>query len=236
MPFSLGIWDRLPVQTQKKILRISHPAWLGTLHRTSPVSSRWGFDRGTPIDRYYIYNFLTQHRSHIRGNVLEVGRLDYTVRLGSDVEECEVLDNNPSNSKATLIADLEKPLDIPSNQFDCLIFTQVFQYIFNLKPCLEELHRILRPGGVLLATLPCVSRIDTSYGVEKDCWRFTGSACQRLFGSVFGKENVLIESYGNVLSCITFLEGIAYEELSRRELDKKDPLYPLIIGVRTIKI
>lgn len=235
MPVSLGIWDRLPDRTKRILTRLLHPSRLGSLRRTSPISTKWGKDRGTPVDRYYIDQFLDQNKQHIHGRVLEVGAKTYTDRFGTDVSRCDVFDKNPANTEATLFGDLEMPLEVQSNQFDCLLLTQVLQFIYYLPPCIAELHRILRPDGALLATLPCVSRIDPSYGIEKDYWRFTASACQRLFEESFGVGQVLVESYGNVLSSIAFLEGIAYEELSTRELDVKDPMLTTLIGVRAVK-
>src|SRR5207248_3252340 len=38
---------------RRGLRRLSRPAWLGTLRRTRPLSDVWGFDRGTPVDRYY---------------------------------------------------------------------------------------------------------------------------------------------------------------------------------------
>ena len=37
--------------------RVTRPAWLGTLRRTRPLSADFGYDRGTPIDRYDIERF-----------------------------------------------------------------------------------------------------------------------------------------------------------------------------------
>src|SRR5665647_257801 len=107
MPISLGIWDRLPSTAQMKLRRLLQPAWFGSLRRTSPLSNRWGIDRGKPIDRYYIEQFLQQQCKDIRGRVLEVGNRIYTDRFGSDVDQIDVLDNIPENPHATLFIDLE---------------------------------------------------------------------------------------------------------------------------------
>ena len=56
----------------------------GSLRRLSPISSVWGLDRGRPLDRYYIENFLESHRTDVRGRVLEAGNNAYTVRFGDD--------------------------------------------------------------------------------------------------------------------------------------------------------
>src|SRR6185503_10982321 len=50
----------------------------GNLRRLTPISRVFGFDRGTPVDRYYIENFLADNASDIRGRVLEVGDDSYT--------------------------------------------------------------------------------------------------------------------------------------------------------------
>ncbi len=56
----------------------------GSLHRLKPVSRLFGFDRGQPIDRYYIEHFLQSHVNDIRGRVLEVGDRDYMCKFGGN--------------------------------------------------------------------------------------------------------------------------------------------------------
>src|SRR5829696_1913433 len=77
--------------------RLLSTAWLGTLHRQRPLSDNWGFDRGTPVDRYYINKFLDKYRSDITGRVLEVKDSGYTDRYGSNLTGSDVLDIDPSN-------------------------------------------------------------------------------------------------------------------------------------------
>jgi hypothetical protein len=45
----------------------------GDLRRLQPVSREFGYDRGLPIDRYYIERFLEAHRWDIYGRTLEIG-------------------------------------------------------------------------------------------------------------------------------------------------------------------
>ena len=45
----------------------------GDLRRLKPISNHWGFDRGTPIDRFYIDQFMSAQAQAVRGRVLEVG-------------------------------------------------------------------------------------------------------------------------------------------------------------------
>ena len=221
-------------QRQQILQRWRQPARLGTLRRTRPLSNHWGYERGTPVDRYYIEQFLTLHRSDIHGRVLEVKDSAYTDRYGLGVTQRHVLDIDPANPRATLIADLSAADAIPSEEFDCFVLTQTLHFIYDVRSALEHACRILRPGGVLLVTLPAISKL--AHGHEQtDYWRFTPASCVALFGSVFGAQNVTIYPNGNVLAAIAFLAGMAREELTQAELNDADAEFPTLIGVRAVK-
>lgn len=217
----------------QRFRRLSRPAWLGTLRRTTPLSDSFGYDRGTPVDRYYIEKFLKEHRQDICGHVLEVKDSGYTDQYGTAVEQRDVLDIDSSNPKASIVADLAAADSIPSDSFDCFILSQTLLLIYDVRAAIAHAHRILRPGGVLLATVPAASRICIS--LQADYWRFTVASCSALFGEVFGSDHITVTSHGNVLSAIAFLTGMAYQELSARELDAHDDYIPLIITIRAVK-
>jgi len=223
--------------TASKLLqRVSHPAWLGTLRRTTPLSNFWGFDRGTPVDRYYIERFLEQYRNDIRGRVLEIKENGYTIKYGHDISVSDVLDIDPANSRATIRADLTAADMIPGNTFDCFILTQTLQLIYDVSAAIKQAHRLLRPKGILLVTVPVVSRIVPKHGLKTDYWRFTVASCNSLFSDVFGPDHVTVKSYGNVLTSIGFLAGMASEEFSRQELEMNDDYFPLIVTIRATKL
>lgn len=223
-----------PLRWRKRLQRVRHPAWLGTIRRTKPLSNHYGRDRGTPVDRYYIEQFLAAEHAAIRGRVLEVMNRDYTVRFGDAVDSSDVLDIDPGNPDATIIADLTAADAVPTGSFDCFILTQTLQYIYDLEATVAHAHRILRPGGTLLCTVPVVSRIDRLQ-LESEYWRLTAAACSRLFGDVFPSNNVAVRERGNVLAAVAFLVGMAAEELSRRELERDDPFFPVLVTVRATK-
>ena len=204
------------------------------LWRTTPLSDYWGSDRGTPVDRFYIERFLEQNRHLIRGRVLEIKQPHYTERYGTDVRECDVLDVDPANGRATIVADLASADAVPDDRFDCFILTQTLQFVYDLRAAVAHSHRILRPGGVLLCTVPCVSRIEPG-SVGREYWRFTRASCERLFAEAFGSANVVVASHGNALTSIAFLAGMAREELRTRQLERADAHFPLIISVRAQK-
>lgn len=223
-----------PLRWRKRVQRVRHPAWLGTIRRTKPLSEHYGRERGTPVDRYYIEQFLAAERAAIRGRVLEVMNRDYTVRFGAAVDSSDVLDVDPGNPDATIVADLASADAVTTGSFDCFILTQTLQYIYDLKAAVTHAHRILSPGGTLLCTVPVVSRIDRR-ALGSEYWRLTAAACSRLFNDVFPPNSVAVRERGNVLAAVAFLVGMAAEELSTRELEQDDPFFPVVVTVRAKK-
>jgi SAM-dependent methyltransferase len=214
---------------------------LGSLRRTTPISSSFGSDRGQPIDRYYIENFLCLHGEGsgvIRGRVLEIQQVWYARQFGGKerVEHIDVLDIDPNNRDATVVADLADAPALPSNAFDCVICTQTLNLIYDIQAAVRTLHRILRPGGTALVSIPGIAQIFHPIGgLSSDRWRVTASSAETLFEETFGRSDVTVEVYGNVLSTAAFLYGLAAEELTPSELDVRDPDYQLIICVKATK-
>jgi len=223
-------WPELRMALRRRL----YPARLGSLGRTRPLSNSWGHERGSPVDRYYIESFLADNREHIRGRVLEVKDSTYTRRYGTEATG-DVLDIDATNPNATLVADLTAADSVPGDQFDCFILTQTLQFIFDTRAALRQTFRLLRPGGVVLATVPAVSRIDPNTGLTADYWRFTAASCRVLFEQVFGPGQVRVRSYGNVTSAIAFLAGAVQEDLSPGQLSATDEYFPVVIAVWAMK-
>jgi SAM-dependent methyltransferase len=205
----------------------------GPLRRTTPVSAHYGYDRGTPIDRYYIEGFLHEHREAITGHVLEVKDDTYARGYGTGSSIVDVLDIDPTNKNATIVGDLTHLSSVRDDTFDCFILTQTLQFIYDVEAAVAEAHRVLKPAGVLLATVPFVSRVDPHLRIGKDYWRFTAAACSSLIGARFG--STIVKSYGNVLTSVAFLTGLAVEELRQDELDYHDADFATLVAVRAQK-
>ena len=216
--------------------RRRRPPDLGDLRRVTPIDPNWGFERGTPIDRVYVERFVGSHASDIRGRILEIAAPDYASRFGTGVEQVDVLMATEGNPQATIVGDLTDAPHIPSDAFDCAIVTQTLQFVWDVRAALATLHRILAPGGVLLATVPGLTKIsppeDEEYG---EWWHFTARSARRLAEEAFGDGNVETEAFGNVLSAAAFLYGLAASDLREEELDARDRLYEVTIGVRAVK-
>lgn len=210
-------------------------ARLGDLRRLTPFCIHWGALRGLPVDRYYIENFLDRHRADIRGRVLEVGDPTYTRRFGGEhVERSDVLHVDADAPEATIISDLESGEGIPSAAFDCIILTQTLQLIFNVPAAIQTIQRILRPGGVLLCTVPGITKTGDKDWGSTWYWSFTALSVQRMFEAQFGRERVEVKAHGNVLTAAAFLYGLACEELTPEELNHRDPAYEVLITARVV--
>src|SRR5262249_31537577 len=118
-----------------------------------------------------------------------------------------------------------------SDTFDCAIVTQTLQLIYDVRAALHTLRRILKPGGVLLATVPGMSQTSphADWG-ERWAWGFTRVSARGLVVEAFPGGTVEVEAFGNVMSAIASLHGLAAEELAHH-----DPEYQLSIGIRAQK-
>jgi SAM-dependent methyltransferase len=209
----------------------------GALRRTKPISRDWGFDRGVPIDRYYIEGFLEEHAAAIRGRVLEIDTNMYTRMYGGDrVQRSDVLHLSERKPGVTIVGDLANAGQIPDGAFDCVILTQTLQLIYDVRAALRTVYRILGPGGTLLATVPGISKVARDAADRwGSYWGFTTLSARRLVAEFFPPDGVQVHARGNVLAAIAFLHGVAAGELRRAELEAEDPEYEVLVTVRADK-
>jgi SAM-dependent methyltransferase len=207
----------------------------GSLRRTTPLSEYFGFDRGLPIDRFYIERFLTSFADDVRGRVLEVQDPAYTRRFGGEaVTASEILDINSENPHATIVADLEVAGSLPAERYDCVIFTQTLQYLREPEAALGNVWKALAPGGVGLLTAPSLSRIDPDLAAV-DRWRFTVRGLEELVRRACPGAEIDVRGFGNVLVTVAFLMGLAAHELRQGELEHQDDHFPLVACARMAK-
>lgn len=224
MPGAIPVARRLRRRVRRTLVR---PSW-GNLRRMVPFSPWYGVERGLPVDRIYISQFMDSHAQDIRGEVLEVLDSQYTERCGGDrVRTRHVVDIDPSNPRATWVADLSEPTSLPEEQFDCIILTQTLQFLGDLSATWANLRRALRPGGVLLLTVPVVTLVEfTQNGT--DYWRIPPDGLRALLTRAFPGAEVEVRGRGNLLTSIAFLLGLAAEDLQPQEFELDDPKYPLV--------
>jgi glycosyltransferase involved in cell wall biosynthesis len=209
---------------------------LGDLRRTMPFSKAFGYDRGGPVDRYYIEGFLKENAAYIHGRTLEIGDNAYTLAYGGNqVIKSDILHIDNANPRATIIGDLSRADHIPSEQFDCIILIQTLHLIYDFHAAIKHCARILKPGGSLLLTVPGISQVDYGEWGDTWYWSFTGKAVHKLLCECFDPRDIRVQTYGNVLTATAFLYGMGQEEITYAEKDEHDPHYQVIVAARAVK-
>jgi len=222
-------WGKTPAGSSPRVGAVD----FGDLGSTRPISLDFGFDRGTPVDRYYVEAFLARHAADIRGRVLEIGDAHYSRRFGgANVTHQDVLHVSRKVPDATLVGDLTEPGVLPAGTFDCIVLTQTLHLIYDMKAALAQVHRGLAPGGVVLLTVPGISQLDRGDWNKTWCWSLTPYSARRLFEELFDENELEVSCHGNVFAATTFLQGVALEEVDRQKLDEVDLAYPVTITVR----
>ena len=113
---------------------------------------------------------------------------------------------------------------------------QTLLFIYDVNAAVASLHRALRPGGRVLVTVPGISQmVPQDREIWGQYWSFTVDSLGRLFGDVFGLENVEIESRGNVKTAVALLHGLSIDDLRSQDFEHDDPDYPVILTVVAVR-
>jgi hypothetical protein len=226
--FELAVQDDDVVAVSLRPVRAYCPIvpWLEV--PDEPLDDNHGQTRGTPIGRSYIHDFLSGHRDVIRGAVLEVGDDRYTRVFGDgQVTKATVLDIDPTNTAATLLADLSVSGSLPTAEYDCIILTEVLHLLMSPSTALTNCFDALVPGGTLLLTVPVLKRLAPS-DARSDYWRFTPAGTELLLARHW-RGTFTVASYGNLRACVNFLLAHVEEEVNADDLMRPDPRFPLTV-------
>jgi SAM-dependent methyltransferase len=209
---------------------------LGHLRAPVPIARWFGWGRGKAIDRVFIEHYLAAQSAYIHGRVLEIGDNEYTVTYGGDrVQQSDILHFDEKNPQATFIGDLSSCDHIPDALFDCMILTQTLHLIYDIRAALNNAHRLLKPGGSLVATFPGISQIsDPEWGATW-CWGWSSGQAASLLESAFPGGDVEVQALGNRLAAVAMLHGLVAEEVPLEQLLSTDGACAFLIGAVAVR-
>ncbi len=231
---------KIASQLKKIAKRKLSPVSGDWLNRKEPLSRVFGVDRGSAIDRRFMEDFLSLQKGNIQGKVLEIGGDQYTYQFGHGLTTTAILAGAENSSRSNCYPFPSYDLTAHSSldavgEYDCVIATNVLNFIYDFKAAIEGLAKLTRPdGGALLATLAGVCQISRyDYDRWGDYWRFNDMSIRHLFEEYF--EEVEVISYGNAPLAAAFIMGLSQEELPNSLFEHHDHDYQVLIGVKASK-
>jgi SAM-dependent methyltransferase len=95
-------------------------------------------------------------------------------------------------------SDLNEKLNFSDSAFDTVILTDVLEHIYNPRLLLNEIYRVLKPGGKVIIAVPFLYRIHEE---PHDYHRFTEYALRKMCEET-GFSIVKMEPYGRYLDVL----------------------------------
>jgi len=201
--------------------------------RRTPRDARGGASRGTPLHRYYADRFVAAHAADVRGHLLVFRDDDVVHKYGHDLASIDILDTDPDNDVATVLADVGDADSLPAGAYDCLVLPDVLRFVPDLEVALRNAWKSLRQGGVLLLTVPVLSAV--LRGSEPDRWRLPPAGLELVLKRACPAADITVVPLGNFVTSVATLDGLAVEDLSRIDLDRADDQFPTVVGARLSK-
>jgi ubiquinone/menaquinone biosynthesis C-methylase UbiE len=138
------------------------------------------------IGRYALYQEVRAFSKGVTGNILDLGCGDKPYSVLFRNSEYIGLDyENSAHESRNLSADIfYDGIKIPfeNDYFDALLCTEVLTHVIDYSNIISEIHRVLKPGGTALITLPFLWFENEP---PNDYYRFTSWGSKSLFTEGF---------------------------------------------------
>jgi len=214
----------------KSVLRAIYP----TAYKLTFLANDFGFSRGKPFDRYYIEDFLSMNRNLIYGKCLEFGDTVYTLAYGRSVSRATPFyySDTPLILETAYYGDICHANSFPPSTFDCIICTNVLNYILNAQEALVGMKKILSDSGSIIVTVAGPSTQISRYDMDRwgDFWRFTERSFLFLVENA-GLSANSIKIYGNPYAAVHQILGGSVEDQPDICFADHHPDYPMIIAM-----
>lgn len=175
--------------------------------KTTPLNAYW-------LDRKFLWGAVEAFAPRARGVLLDVGGSETPYRamfaphvthyVGMEYPPA-ILDKQPEmwdllysvNHLVNLLGDGRR-LPILTDSVDTVLCTEVLEHVPDPDVLMQEMSRVLKPGGTLLVTVPFIQPL---HELPSDYYRFTPSSI-RCFAEDAGLEVESIEPRGNFASAM----------------------------------
>jgi hypothetical protein len=202
------------------------------------TSNDFGWTRGTPIDRFYLQQFFKDNRSFIKGDSLEFGEDTYTKLYGLGVTQSGIFtsDLDEKQKEGMIAGDISKSETLPSDKYDCIICTNVLNFIYDIHASVEGLYLMLKPGGICLVSIAGYSSHVSRYDMNRwgDYWRLSDKAAVRMFeeaGFIIDE----VKTFGNAYAAVAQMYGYCAEDVDVSRLTTIHPDHQMLITMRIRK-
>ena len=117
-------------------------------------------------------------RLDINGKVLEIGSYDVNGNLNAELAGCDHVRLDMRDGPNVDVVANSHDMPFPDDTFDAVISVDTFEHDNAFWITMEEIHRVIKPGGVILICVPTIGFV--LHGHPDDYWRFTESAMKEL--------------------------------------------------------
>lgn len=152
--------------------------------------------------RYWLDSVLTAFAHEMRGVVLDLGGKRQNKRGVFRPPENAALSwwyiNLDISTHPDIYADVKKT-PLPANSVDCVLCTEVLEHLPDPQACVDEMHRLLRTGGLVLASVPFFYPVHAD---PYDYQRFTEDGLRHLFQDFKSVEVYRMGGYAGVLGLL----------------------------------
>lgn len=167
------------------------------------------------LRRYYVDEFLTQQAAGlVPGSlVLDVGGVRIKKRGQFDLAAypVEIITLNLVTGKQPHIQADAGQLPLCGRCADAVICSEVLEHVPDPRPVISEAHRVLKPGGMLLVTVPFLHRIHAD---PYDYGRYTAYFWQQNLLAA-GFQEIAVEKQGLFWSVLVeMLRGLVQHRIS----------------------
>ena len=133
-----------------------HAKWFNALCGTPPFLRPWHFQWHAIKD---LNKDLKKVLPLFQGKVLDFGcGLQPYRDLMVNADECIGVDIQDADGVDYLVKPGD-PLPFEKGAFDAVLSTQVLEHVADMDDCIAEIHRVLKPGGQLVISVPFIYQV-----------------------------------------------------------------------------